>query len=201
MSKAQLLELYDHVIEVRIWNSKSKVSPKAKYDRPKAFRISIHDSLTQHKGDETNLEIADGDTSKIMKHPSKFAVVSHDLAKRMKAGNRRLSKSISSPAAQVVVSNANDVTLQSTSERVDHNPFVGMDFYSYTSLRYFAVLFNRNSLHMVTLKSLGTHWGNFLYRFKMCCNCNETNILESTLLEVSMYYHLSRASKCKPRDT
>lgn len=34
-----LLELYDHVVEFKIWNKKDMVSRKAFYDRPKAFGV------------------------------------------------------------------------------------------------------------------------------------------------------------------
>ncbi|XP_077982883.1 uncharacterized protein LOC144437742 [Glandiceps talaboti] len=34
-----LLKLFNHTLELRIWDSKEKVSPKARFDRPKAFRL------------------------------------------------------------------------------------------------------------------------------------------------------------------
>ncbi|XP_063952895.1 uncharacterized protein LOC129255695 [Lytechinus pictus] len=34
-----LLKLFNHTLELRVWESKEKVSPKARFDRPKAFRL------------------------------------------------------------------------------------------------------------------------------------------------------------------
>ncbi|XP_071485699.1 uncharacterized protein [Diadema antillarum] len=34
-----LLKLFNHTLELRIWDSREKVSPKARFDRPKAFRL------------------------------------------------------------------------------------------------------------------------------------------------------------------
>lgn len=36
-----LLELYSHTFSVRLWNSPDKVSARARYDRPKAFRLPL----------------------------------------------------------------------------------------------------------------------------------------------------------------
>ena len=34
-----LLGLFSHSLELKIWDTKDKVSPRARFDRPKAFRI------------------------------------------------------------------------------------------------------------------------------------------------------------------
>lgn len=39
VNKNLLLDLYDHIFHLRIWDGKSKVSPRAKFDQPKAFRL------------------------------------------------------------------------------------------------------------------------------------------------------------------
>ena len=39
VNKNTLLDLYDHVFHLRIWDSKHKVSPRARFDQPKAFRL------------------------------------------------------------------------------------------------------------------------------------------------------------------
>ena len=31
--------MFNHTLELRIWDSKDKVSPRARFDRPKAFRM------------------------------------------------------------------------------------------------------------------------------------------------------------------
>ncbi|XP_072038562.1 uncharacterized protein [Amphiura filiformis] len=39
VTKELLLKMFNHKIELRIWDSKDMVSPRARFDRPKAFRI------------------------------------------------------------------------------------------------------------------------------------------------------------------
>ncbi|XP_066284865.1 uncharacterized protein [Branchiostoma lanceolatum] len=39
VTKETLLKLYRHELKLRIWDSKDKVSPRARFDRPKAFRL------------------------------------------------------------------------------------------------------------------------------------------------------------------
>ena len=41
VSRALLLQLYDHTLEVRLWNTKEKLAPQARFDRPQAFRLPI----------------------------------------------------------------------------------------------------------------------------------------------------------------
>lgn len=31
--------MYNHTLELKIWDTKDKVSPRARFDRPKAFRL------------------------------------------------------------------------------------------------------------------------------------------------------------------
>lgn len=39
VTKDVLLQLFSHKLELRIWDSKDKCSTRARFDRPKAFRI------------------------------------------------------------------------------------------------------------------------------------------------------------------
>lgn len=39
VTKDLLLELFSHTMEFKIWDTKDKVSPRARFDRPKAFRL------------------------------------------------------------------------------------------------------------------------------------------------------------------
>ena len=39
ITKDVLLGLFSHSMELKIWDTKDKVSPRARFDRPKAFRI------------------------------------------------------------------------------------------------------------------------------------------------------------------
>ncbi len=91
VSKEQLLEMYDHVLEIRIWNTKSKLSARAKFDRPKAFRIPVRNHSTKLKGEPSN-DSDNKDVPGIAKRQSKFAVVSHDNMRRTRTN--RLSNSL-----------------------------------------------------------------------------------------------------------
>ncbi len=83
VNKEQLLELYDHVLEIRIWNTKSKLSARAKFDRPKAFRIPVRNPSSKVKGVPSS-DPDSKDVPGIIKRQSKFAVVSHDNVRRMR---------------------------------------------------------------------------------------------------------------------
>ena len=39
VTKDVLLKLYDHTLELRVWDTKDKCSTRARFDRPKAFRL------------------------------------------------------------------------------------------------------------------------------------------------------------------
>ena len=39
VTKDLLLQLFSHSMEFKIWDTKDKVSPRARFDRPKAFRL------------------------------------------------------------------------------------------------------------------------------------------------------------------
>ena len=39
VTKDMLLRLFSHSMELKIWDTKDRVSPRARFDRPKAFRI------------------------------------------------------------------------------------------------------------------------------------------------------------------
>lgn len=45
LSLDSLLDLYNHTLTFQLWNSKEKVSARAKYDRPKAFRLPVPDDI------------------------------------------------------------------------------------------------------------------------------------------------------------
>ena len=77
MNHALIHALFDHTLEVRVWNTKSKLSPRAKFDRPKAFRLPISDPTLQ--GDPQNMD----------SQPAKFPVVSHDHPRQSKMNTSR----------------------------------------------------------------------------------------------------------------
>ena len=85
VTKALLLQLYKHTLELRIWNTKSKLSARARYDRPKAFRLPAA-SKSSHE------EVSAGPLSK---RPSKLCVVSQEQAKTT-AGRSKRGKQSSS---------------------------------------------------------------------------------------------------------
>ena len=81
MNKSLLLDLYNHELEVKVWASKTKLSARAKYDRPKAFRLPAASAKRSQSESE------DGGTSEqTVRRPSKLPVVSHDKVRACRAG-------------------------------------------------------------------------------------------------------------------
>ena len=39
MTKDVLLRIFNHTVELKLWDTKEKVSPRARFDRPKAFKL------------------------------------------------------------------------------------------------------------------------------------------------------------------
>ena len=39
VTKDVLLKMFNHSLELKIWDSKERVSPRARFDRPKAFKL------------------------------------------------------------------------------------------------------------------------------------------------------------------
>ena len=93
MNKSLLLGLYDHTLEVRVWNSKSKVSARTRYDRPKAFRLPAPTAkkiLQSEEPAEEGERREGGKPPPLIRRPSKLPVVSHDRVRggAYKAGKR-----------------------------------------------------------------------------------------------------------------
>ena len=83
MNQSLLLDLYNHVLEVRVWNTKTKLSARARYDRPKAFRLPAPTARrTQLSLDSEDLDVSD----RLVRRPSKLPVVSHDRVRGYKGG-------------------------------------------------------------------------------------------------------------------
>lgn len=64
--------LFDHTLQVRVWNTKSKLSPRARFDRPKAFRLPVPDP---------GESVAENTDSR----PAKLPLVLHDQPRQSKA--------------------------------------------------------------------------------------------------------------------
>lgn len=92
VTRPLLLELYDHVMEVRVWNTKDKLSARARYDRPKAFRLPAPSKGAQQgEGDPPTTG-----------QPAKLPVVSQDhirTSKRGRRGGRRSNLNVASTEA------------------------------------------------------------------------------------------------------
>ena len=39
ITKDVLLKMFNHSLELKIWDAKERVSPRARFDRPKAFKL------------------------------------------------------------------------------------------------------------------------------------------------------------------
>ena len=88
VNKALLLALYNHTLEVKVWNSINKVSARAKYDRPKAFRLPALAKSTQPvKEEAASPDVLSGE------RPQWFPLVHHQT--RRSRGNRRSHRATS----------------------------------------------------------------------------------------------------------
>ena len=68
VSKALLLDLHRHTLEVQLWLCPSKMTARARYDRPKAFRLPIF----------SDPDLAKSALGELGRQPSRFPDVSHD---------------------------------------------------------------------------------------------------------------------------
>ena len=99
VNKALLLDLYNHILEVRVWNTKTKLSARARYDRPKAFRLPAPTARrVQLASDSEDVDISD----RLVRRPSKLPVVSHDRVRGYKGG--RQMNQASTTSIQAVLS-------------------------------------------------------------------------------------------------
>lgn len=88
-----LLDLYDHTLKVRLWNNHNKLSARAKYDRPKAFRLPA-----PKKHDHDQSEDSEGLTSSNSR-PQRLPGVYHTLcptSRQARRNSRRPSELIES---------------------------------------------------------------------------------------------------------
>ena len=88
VNKALLLDLYDHTLEVRVWNMKEKLSARARYDRPKAFRLPAparRKDTPQMNEEEEELVVKE--------RPIKFPAVNHSRTRMSKMGRGRSKRS------------------------------------------------------------------------------------------------------------
>ena len=73
VTRESLLNLHSHTVEVKLWNSVDKLSARARYDRPKAFRLPA----MKTKGSNQLLEESAGLTSR-GERPEKLPVLYQD---------------------------------------------------------------------------------------------------------------------------
>ena len=50
VTRELLLDIFNHSLELRIWDSKDKVSARARFDRPKAFRLPAGQESEEDSG-------------------------------------------------------------------------------------------------------------------------------------------------------
>ena len=88
-----LLHLHSHQLCVHVWNKQDKLSIRARFDRPKAFRLpSPHPK--QRKGEEEiDAEDSDGRLSSRMHKPEKLPLVLQELGTGL---HKRLSRQFTS---------------------------------------------------------------------------------------------------------
>lgn len=71
-TKEALLDLYQHSVEVRVWNSRDKLSARARYDQPRAVRLP---ATAARKGRGSGAE--SGDERGASARPASFLIVNH----------------------------------------------------------------------------------------------------------------------------
>ena len=103
MTRESLLKLHSHTVEVKLWNSVDKLSARARYDRPKAFRLPA----MKTKGSEQPLEECVGLTS-LDERPEKFPVLYQDKNLNCR---RRKRKGSTMKASET---DSSDVPMEST---------------------------------------------------------------------------------------
>ena len=90
VSEELLLQLYDHTMEVRLWNSREKLAPRARFDRPRAFRLPAPPPPRSEEEDE---EVPNEG------RPDKFPLVRQQIGEtestRGRRGRRRMKKKTS----------------------------------------------------------------------------------------------------------
>lgn len=83
MDKSFLLDIHRHTLVIRGWSSAARISTRARYDKPKAFRLP---SLS-----DPNLVEMEG-APELSKRPSRFPNVSHDQQVRNSKGRSTRGK-------------------------------------------------------------------------------------------------------------
>ena len=82
MTRDLLLQLYDHTLEVRLWNAREKVTPRARFDRPRAFRLPTATATAAPSVDGT------GPGGR----PDKFSLVGQQMERPSCQARRRRSR-------------------------------------------------------------------------------------------------------------
>ena len=118
-TKTLLLDLYNHILEVRVWNSKSKLSARARYDRPKAFRLPAPSKRTHLLSDDITGD-GPGSGERLVRQPSKLPIVSHDRVRAYKGG-RGEAKQSSNTSVQAGLS-TQSVDSEASGAELGHTP-------------------------------------------------------------------------------
>ena len=84
VTRESLLNLHSHIVEVKLWNSVDKLSARARYDRPKAFRLPA----MKTKGSNQLLGESAGLTSR-GERPEKLPVLYQDKALNSRRRKRK----------------------------------------------------------------------------------------------------------------
>lgn len=91
VNQETLLDLYEHTITIRLWNNVDKLSPRARFDRPKAFRLPA-----PHKPEVVD-ESQDSEGMYPNGHrPTHLPNVHHDAIQKKRSRRRRSSQVLES---------------------------------------------------------------------------------------------------------
>jgi hypothetical protein len=80
VSEELLLQLYDHTMEVRLWNSREKLAPRARFDRPRAYRLPIPPPASKEEDEKETSQSG---------RPDKFPLVRQKAGQTGSPGGKR----------------------------------------------------------------------------------------------------------------
>ena len=98
MTKNFLLDLYNHVFHLRIWDGKNKVSPRARFDQPKAFRLPA----TKKSDSDDECGVRNSNFLKVAQEHSRMTFAKSRVAERYMSRATELSNVslLTSPSPQ-----------------------------------------------------------------------------------------------------
>ncbi|CAI8036981.1 Uncharacterized protein FLJ43738 [Geodia barretti] len=114
VSEELLLQLYDHTMEVRLWNSREKLAPRARFDRPRAFRLPIPPPASKEEDEKETSQSG---------RPDKFPLVRQQAGQTASTrGKRRARTRKKASNVSSISEEDTDPDLSTSITEVPHSP-------------------------------------------------------------------------------